>query len=161
LPYALTSLVLRAVFTHEDQLALRPLARATPKRPPHPALNVRDDAYAPLCEAGHARDAADLGQRSTARRCGTLTRRANHFTSCAACQGEVACCYLRRVIPGRALWRDPGIHCRARQRSRISAAKPITATVDFAARSTPTPQGGLMHGSTHRNGCGNLLAAIH
>src|SRR6516164_5436314 len=34
----------------------------TPSRPSHPALNVRDDAYAPLVERGTARNATDLGQ---------------------------------------------------------------------------------------------------
>ena len=35
---------------------------AQPKRPPHPALNVRDDAYAPLVEAGRIEIAGDLAR---------------------------------------------------------------------------------------------------
>jgi len=35
-------------------------------RPSHPALDVRDDAYAPLVRRDGARDAADLRSRSTA-----------------------------------------------------------------------------------------------
>ena len=34
-------------------------------RPPHPALNVRDDAYAPLVSTGPAKHAADLGFRQS------------------------------------------------------------------------------------------------
>src|SRR5437868_15294319 len=49
---------------------------AKPKRPPHPALNVRDDAYAPLIEAGRTEDGADLGTSARRAACDKLTRRA-------------------------------------------------------------------------------------
>jgi hypothetical protein len=50
---------------------------AQPKRPPHPAPNVRDDRDTPLfSEAGHAKDAADLGFRAIPPTCGTMARRA-------------------------------------------------------------------------------------
>jgi hypothetical protein len=34
-------------------------------RPSHPALNVRDDAYAPLAEAGRSENASDLAENES------------------------------------------------------------------------------------------------
>jgi hypothetical protein len=35
------------------------------QRPSHPALHVRDDAYAPLASAGRAKEATDLGAKES------------------------------------------------------------------------------------------------
>jgi hypothetical protein len=63
LPYAscVARLARRVSLTRINSPCDPLFTRATPKRPPHPALHVRDDAYAPLIEAGQPKEAIDLG----------------------------------------------------------------------------------------------------
>ena len=50
---------------HDFAVRKRCRSSSASPRPPHPALNVRDDAYAPLVSAGRAKHAADLAFRQS------------------------------------------------------------------------------------------------
>jgi hypothetical protein len=63
-----------------------------------------DDRETPLRRAGDARkNACDLPDVTSESACDTLARRANQVTRSKRCQGLI-------VIPGRASWREAGIH---------------------------------------------------
>jgi hypothetical protein len=63
---------------HDFAVRLRAARLASPKRPPHPAPNVRDDRETPLLvRRDSAENAFDLGLRSIPSGCDKLARRAN------------------------------------------------------------------------------------